>query len=333
MKQTILVFALLLATSVAIGAQDSSQSGPYQGTSNPPPDDQIVTQKPSPSQPAYGQSANSQYPSNAQAQSGDPAAYSVGTRPTSVDPSLNFPSPAGDDGMVQIAPDATYPARSAYASQPTYSAQPALSSRPYGNDPDGDIVHPVQRPGELGEGTTIRARLLERLSTSTSQSGDTFRTRVASDVMQGGQILIPAGSEVDGFVVRVSTGGIGGHGSMLLHPQTVILEDGRQFKLYAQVSGTPGSRTKVGGEGVITPSSRAKKDGFEYGGSVGAGVVTGAVLGGPVGALAGGMVGAGAVTVHLLMDHPQATLETGTVLVFTLTEPLNLIASNPYNGN
>jgi len=55
------------------------------------------------------------------------------------------------------------------------------------------------------------------------------------------------------------------------------------------------------------------------------GAVTGAVLGGPGGALAGGIIGAGVITVHLLVDHPQATLEDGTVLLFTLSEPLNLV--------
>jgi hypothetical protein len=53
--------------------------------------------------------------------------------------------------------------------------------------------------------------------------------------------------------------------------------------------------------------------------------VTGAILGGPVGALAGTLVGAGLVTVHLLVSHPQAKLEPGADLVFTLTEPLDLV--------
>ena len=46
MKRTIsygLVYALLAATAVALGAQEASQSNPYQGTSNPPPDDTITT--------------------------------------------------------------------------------------------------------------------------------------------------------------------------------------------------------------------------------------------------------------------------------------------------
>ena len=74
------------------------------------------------------------------------------------------------------------------------------------------------------------------------------------------------------------------------------------------------------------PISRIKRDGIEYGGAVGAGAITGAVLGGPAGALAGTIIGAGAVTAHLLVSHPQATLEPGTVLLFTLTQPLNLVA-------
>jgi uncharacterized membrane protein len=104
----------------------------------------------------------------------------------------------------------------------------------------------------------------------------------------------------------------------------VILPDGSRFQLHAETTGTPGSKTRVGGEGSINPGSRAKKAGIEYGAVVGTGAVTGAVLGGPVGALAGSLVGAGVVTTHLMVDHPQATLEPGSILLFTLTEPMNL---------
>jgi hypothetical protein len=186
-------------------------------------------------------------------------------------------------------------------------------------------VQPAALPrGELGQGTEIRARLLDRLSTAMNQQGDAFHARVASDVYQGSQVLIPTGSEIDGTIVQVSSGRAGGHGSMLLRPETVILPDGSRFRLYAATTGTPGSRTRVGSEGTITPGSRLKKDGIEYGGAVGAGAITGAIVAGPVGALAGTLIGAGAITVHLLVDHPQATLEEGTVLLFSLTEPLNL---------
>jgi hypothetical protein len=92
----------------------------------------------------------------------------------------------------------------------------------------------------------------------------------------------------------------------------------------AQVSATPGARTRVGSEGTINPGSRIHRDEIEYGAVVTGGVITGAFIGGPVGAVAGGAVGAGVVTTHLLVDHPQATLEPGAFLEFTLTDTLTL---------
>lgn len=313
LNRSFFICALLLAASAALGAQQNDQ---YQGTSNPPPDDTIVTPapaapvvlpKPSPAHVMESQPAPAQ--NQYQAQPLPAPQYGA------VRPALSAPEDGTDSGIVQIAPDA--------------AAQPSLSQRAPAADPDGDIVQVAPRaPGEVGEGTTIRVRLLDRLSTAESHSGDLFHTRVASDVLQDGQVLIPAGSEIDGRVMSVSTGSFGGHGSMRLNPDSVILPDGSRYKLYAQVSAALGSNTRVGNEGAINPGSRLKRNSIEYGGGVGAGLVTGAALGGPVGALAGSMVGAGLVTAHLLISHPQAHLEEGTYLVFMLTEPLHLVPTN-----
>jgi hypothetical protein len=222
------------------------------------------------------------------------------------------PADGTDDGIVQVAPDV--------------SAAPALTERTSTTDPDGDIVHPAPLPpGTLGEGAVIRVRLMDRLSTAMNENGDSFRTRVVSDVIQDGQVLIPAGAEIDGKVDSVSSGHFAGHGSMRLQPEFVILNDGSRFHLYAETTGAPGSNDRVGGEGAITPGSRLKKVGIEYGAVAGAGAVTGAMIAGPGGALAGGIIGASVITVHLLVDHPQATLDDGAVLLFTLSEPLHLV--------
>jgi type IV secretory pathway VirB10-like protein len=317
-----LLYASLAATAVA---QEANQPNPYQGTSNPPPDSSITTPlpeatprntpqyasqaKPSPSR--YGQAPSNVAPMSQPA----PPPYAAETVPNET-----VPAPANDDGIVQVAPADN-------------AAQPALSSRSEMADPDGDIVHPAPLPpGELGEGTTIRVRLMGRLSTSDSQPGESFHTQVASDVVQNGQVLIPAGSQIDGKVISVSTGRAGGHGSMRLRPESVTLPNGTHFRLFAQLAGAPGTTDRIGYEGLVTPGSRMKKDGIEYGGAVGAGAVTGAILGGPGGALAGTIIGASVISVHLLVSHPQATLENGTVLLFTLSEPLNLVPAAP-TGN
>jgi hypothetical protein len=308
MNRTIVLCALFVVAAATLGAQDSSQASPYQGTSNPPADDTIETSSTPAAKPPAGRPVappQDQYQSRPQ--------------PSSVDPSANYVDP--DSGIVAVQPRAAAP------------AQPTLASRSDFADPDGDIVHPRPLPpGVLAEGTTIRVRLLEGLSTATTEQGEAFRSRVGSDVLQGGQVLIPAGAEIDGKVVEVSSGHVGGHGTMRLQPEAVVLPDGTRYKLHAEVTGTPGSRTHVGSEGTINPDSRAKRDGIEYGGAVGAGVTTGAILGGPVGALTGGLIGAGVVTAHLLVSHPQARLEPGTALIFTLSEPLRLVGFNP-NGN
>lgn len=317
MKRPMLLCALIFGTAAALSAQQAG-SNPYEGVSNPPPDDTITTPAPPPApkaKPAPGTPLSAAPAATPAAQTQQHAAP--------LDPAMGFTRPddgnGTDSGIVQV--------------EPQDAAQPALNSRPETSDPDGDIVHPAPLPpGTVDAGTTIRARLLDRLSTSYSEDGDTFRAQVASDVLSNGQVVIPAGAEIDGVVAHVSTGHFAGHGSMLLRPETVILSDGSRYKLYAQLTATPDSNTRVGNEGMVAPGSRARKNEIEYGGGVAVGVTTGAVLGGPAGALAGSLVGAGAVTVHLLMDHPQAILEKGTVLDFTLTEPLSLVAATPNSG-
>lgn len=335
MYRPILTCVFLAAVCAALSAQQTNQQAPqpdqnqpsdqYQGVAHPPSDDTIVADEPT-SPPHAKPRAGKPLIQPAPAAQIAPAAQSAITaqraaaqpQPTSVDPSENFPSPDAtgtDDGIVQVAAPAAAPA-------------PALSSREAA-DPDGDIVHPYpSTPGTLQPGTMIRVHLLTELSTAGSQRGDEFRARVASDVLQDGQVLIPEGSEIDGRVVEVSSGSPGGHGTMRLRPDWVVLPNGSKYRLDAQVVDTPGSDTHVSSEGVIAAGSRYKKDGIEYGGGVGAGVITGAVLGGPVGALAGGLIGGGAITVHLLMDHPQATLEPGTVLIFSLNSHLDLQTTN-----
>lgn len=310
MNRPFFACVLIALSSAALCAQQSSSQNPYQGTSNPPADDAIVTD----AQPA----AQPQQP-------------------------IAKPSPGVPMNAAQAAPNydqqqAQQPADSGAALPPPAVAPqplppPALQTRAYA-DPDGDIVHPDSNlpPGAIGEGTTIRVRLLDRLSTAQTERGEAFHSQVASDVYQGSQMLIPAGAEIDGTVVSVSSGHAGGTGSMRLRPEWIIFADGSRYELHAELTGTPGSNTHVVGEGTVKPDSRWKRDSIEYGGAVGAGVITGAVVAGPVGALTGGLIGAGAVTTHLLVSHPQATLDPGTSLLFTLTEPLSMTAAPP-SGN
>jgi len=311
-RSVLIVCALFLAAAAAMGARAEAQSSPYEGTSKPPADDQITTEQ---AKPPAGR------PMKSQQTQPDPIPIQPQdqTQPARLDTSDMSATPGRspdrsmqtgtDEGIVHVAEEPR-----------------PLPNRAYADDPDGDIVHPhALRPGEILEGTTIRVRLLQRLSSVSSEKGERFHTMVASDVVQEGRVVIPAGAEIDGQVVRVSSGHVGGHGSMRLAPETVTMPDGTRYRLHAEVTAAPGSRTRVSNEGTITPGSQLKRDSIEYGGAVGAGLVTGAILGGPAGAAAGSLIGAGVITVHLLVNHPQATLEQGTNMMLTLTEPLDLV--------
>jgi len=316
MNRHFLGLMLLAVASAALGAQEASQTSPYQGTSTPPSDDTIVVTTTPQAKPPAGKHATV----------------------TVTAPAVNVQSLVGAEEVVpgnmpQAGPDAGANPNAVPVPVPArpdagmVAAAPVLSARGVAGDPDGDIVHPAPLgPGQLGEGTNIRVSLLEGLSTYDSEKGQPFRSKVVADVYQGDQVVIPAGAEIDGRVVEVSSGHLGGHGFMRLRPETVILANGVRFELHAEVTGTPGGRTRVGSEGAIVPGSRVRRNEIEYGGAVGAGVVVGAVVAGPVGAVTGGAIGAGAVTAHLLINHPQATLEPGAILQFTLTDTLSLTA-------
>lgn len=313
MNRPLLVFAFFVAATAALAAQEAGPSGSYSGVSNPPPDDTIQTdaqEQPTPAKPPAGHPVASQ-PAPVLAQQSYAVQPQGHVQPAM--PAQDSAVTGTDDDIVQVAP-----------SQPSVVA-PALANRAAAYDPDGDIVHPQPLgQGDLAEGTAIRVRLLNSLSSDYSQPNERFRARVASDVMQGGQVIIPVDAVIEGRVASTSTGSVGHSASLLLQPDSVTLPNGENYALHAMVTSVPATHTRVNNEGQIAPDARVKKDAIEYGGAVGTGVVAGAYLGGPVGALAGGLIGAGLVTVHLLVSHPQTNLEEGDVLMLTLTERMHL---------
>ena len=290
----------------------------YTGVSHPPPDSTIQANedmnppppppaaKPSPAIPTAPVSA-------------PPAAAPAPTAPMAAAPAAAMPANpeyAGevdntDSGIVTVVPSST----------------PQASLQERGSDADGGIVNYVPvNPNDLAPGTNISVRLSEALSTNETQPGTPFRAVVTRDVYNGSNVIIPAGAEMRGRVVSVSQGHhFGLHATIRLRPEAIVLPDGTAYHLYADViqSDAPGTRTD--NEGGIEAASHYKKDAVEYGAGAGGGALIGGEVGGPVGAGVGTLVGAGVVTTHLLLQDPQAArLPEGSILVFSLTEPMGL---------
>lgn len=317
---TLALAGTLLPSTTAL-AQSAPQQNQYSGVSQPPADDVInadedaqQAQHPVAAKPSPGTPAQAAPPAQAAYQQ-QPSAMTVGSS-----------APAGqnpDYGIVTQVPQTEAPAPVAQHSDPNGVR---LVSRP--RDPDDGIVNVVPSPnGQLAEGTNLRVRLLTPLSTLETQDGQPFRAQVVRDVYKDGRVVIPVGSEMRGRVVQVTHGHrIGAHSTIRLRPDAVVLPDGTAYHLYAQAIASEAPGTHIDSEGGIQARTHYVKDAAEYGVGAGGGAVVGAALGGPVGAGAGALVGAGVVTTHMLLQKPAPTsLQTGSEIVFSLTEAMDLL--------
>jgi hypothetical protein len=201
------------------------------------------------------------------------------------------------------------------------------SSGPSSDPADAGIVTYVPSlPGEIPEGTLVRVRLREELSTLTTQPGTKFTAEVSEPVMRDGRVIVPEGSVLEGRVTWVRGGKrIGGSAAIHLEPRTVTLPDGAQYVLRARVIDTSSwQNTKVDDEGTILRGENTKRNVAVMAMTTGGGAAAGALIGGPAGALIGAGVGAGVSTIVWLKQDRQAELPKDLGLIFSLTEPMSV---------
>ena len=315
---TFLGLAVIAAPAAFAQQMQQSTDNQFQGVSRPPSNDTITAD----SLPDYSTAPKAK-PSpqvTAPPPPSQASATSTYTAPATSASSSQSRYDNTDYGIV------TVPVTPQQAAQDYPKSDPTLQQRPSYNA-NNDIVTSV--PGSayaLPEGTEIRMRLDNALSTDTTTAMTPFQGRVMVDVLNGGSVVIPAGSVLRGRVTEVAQGHhFGPSATLRLRPDVVILPDGTAYHLYAQVVDSEASGTQAGNEGGIHPNGHVVKKSLEYGVGVGTGAMVGAELAGPAGALAGSLIGAGLVTTHLLTQHPtSANVPAGSELVFSLTEPMEL---------
>jgi hypothetical protein len=164
-------------------------------------------------------------------------------------------------------------------------------------DEDAGIVTYVpSRPGEIPEGSLVKVRLREQLST-----------------LEGRVTWVRGGKR------------IGGQAAIHLEPRTVTLPDGTQYVLRARAIDTDSwENTKVDSEGTIMRSENKKRNAAIMSLTTGSGLAAGAMIAGPAGALVGAGVGAGVSTVVWLKQDRQAELPKDLQIIFSLTEPMSV---------
>jgi hypothetical protein len=306
---TYAALAATLAVSGAAFAQQATNSDPYSGVSQPPPDATITA---SPDQPPA--------PTPPKPSPAVPAAAPAPPAPATAAPAAT-PAPA--------ASSSTNPDFDIVSSVPGENPPPAASGATLQTRPGADdgIVSEVPSSGnELAEGTNIRVKISDKLSTNETSAGSPFQGEVVKDVSKDGSVIIPAGSVLKGRVIGVSQGHhFGPSATLRLRPDLVILPDGTAYHLYGQVAGSEAPGTRTDSEGGIQSRPQTTKTAVEYGAAAGTGAVVGAYAGGPVGAVVGTVVGAGVVTAHILLQHPSAAVvPAGSIVTFSLTESMAL---------
>ncbi|HEY2038988.1 MAG TPA: hypothetical protein VGG95_04950 [Edaphobacter sp.] len=191
---------------------------------------------------------------------------------------------------------------------------------------DSQIVTSVpEQEGEINEGTLLRVRMREQLSTATTEPGSKFTAEVMEAITNHGRVIIPIGSILEGQVTSVHAGRrISGAASLHLEAENVTLPDGTVYPIHAQLIDTTLGGFNVDREGTLKRRDRVKETLAVSALSTGSGAVAGAMIGGGVGAAVGAGIGAGVGTVMWLKQERQATLDKDSRLVFSLTNPLML---------
>jgi hypothetical protein len=264
-----------------------------------------------------------------------PSAAVPATQPTVYGPYVPYhgPAVAGETASTARNTAAFDPDASIVTEATIGNDQRSLLTGPKksANDPDANIVTYVPSyPGEVPDGTLLKARLRERLSTLSTRPGSRFTAEVSEPVMRDGRVVVPAGSVLEGRVTWVRGGRrIGGSAAIHIEPQRVTLPDGSEYYLHARVIDTNSwDNTKVDSEGTIMRKENKKRNAAIMGLTTGSGLAAGAMIGGVPGALIGAGVGAGISTVVWLQQDRQAVLPKDLGLVFSLTEPMSTTPSS-----
>ena len=156
---------------------------------------------------------------------------------------------------------------------------------------------------EIPSGTVMEVEFLEGLSSRTSEAGDIFRVRVASDVGTDGAVGIPAGSEILGVVTEaVPLKKIGGKAKLSLKFTDLVLPSGKTVPIQASL--------------VTEGRSETRKDAATIGGAAAGGAILGRVLSGKdrsKGAVIGAIIGAAAgAAIASRTAGEEVTIDRGT---------------------
>src|SRR2546427_4187497 len=165
----------------------------------------------------------------------------------------------------------------------------------------------AQKAPEIPSGTTIKVRMMDKLSSEESQIGDTFHGTLEERIEVDGKVLYPKGADVMGRVTDV-------------HHSGRLSEPGELDLVLVTVSSGRVAMSHTAQPLVIKGESHTKSNVGKIGGGTALGAIIGGIAGGGKGAAIGAGVGGAAGTGAAAATGKRAAIvESEAVLTFVTT--------------
>lgn len=204
-----------------------------------------------------------------------------------------------------------------------FAQQPATNeSAPPAEEPAAPATVTVEA------GTRVPLVLKNAISTKTARPGDPVFLETSFPITSNDEMVIPAGTYVQGVITAVKRPGrIKGRAELLMHFTTMIFPNGYTVALPGAVDSVPGAESTrmKDKEGTIEHSPEKGRDVGTVAGTGATGALVGAAAGGGKGALLG--AAAGGVTglaISMLTRGSEVRFEPGMTVEMVFQRPLTL---------
>jgi len=180
-------------------------------------------------------------------------------------------------------------------------------------------------------GTMVPLLLKQAISTKTAKDGDPVYAETAFPFVVNEQVVIPAGTYIQGRIERAQRGGhVKGHAEVLIHFTSMIYPNGYTVMLGGSVENTPGAEktSMKDSEGTIRQDSDAGKKAETAAGTATTGAVIGAITNGAKGAgIGAGIGGVAGLAVGMLSRGADVRLEPGASIEMEIQREVTVDAS------
>lgn len=210
------------------------------------------------------------------------------------------------------------------------SYQPSYNQGGYGGG-YGSLPPLQGRVATAPAGTQLEVTLSSAISSSISNVGDMVSTRLNSDLSMGGNLVLPAGSQIEGQVTESQKAGLlNKSGKLSIHFTDAVTPNGMRVPLSARIA-----NDLKGGSFGNTMKKSAEDTAIGAAGGAIAGTILGPLGGGRVGrgAVYGTAVGAGTGLLgSFVTKGNDVTIPAGSKINIVLDQPLTVNTSASSGG-